>query len=117
MPSRKRFIASLTAAGTSLASAASASAQPPPSPSTTPTPVAATTTTPEAKPISESARAQALAMRQFDPQLSDDAIDEIARGIDDGLAAGAALSPRSAPLRNSEEPVTHFTVPGPEART
>jgi hypothetical protein len=114
MPSRKRFISSLTVAGTSRSSVASASAQP--APTATATPVAATTTTPEAKPVSEIARAQALAMRRFDPHLSDEQIEAIARGVDDGMAAGAALSPNSAPLRNSEEPVTRFTVPGPEAR-
>lgn len=52
----------------------------------------------------------AQSMRRFDAKLSDEQIQTIARGIDEGAAAGAKLNPKKKRLRNGDEPVTHFAV-------
>ena len=49
-------------------------------------------------------------MRRFDPKLTDDQIDTIAREIDENASAGARLNPKKKRLRNADEPVTTFTV-------
>ncbi len=63
------------------------------------------------KPPSEAALATSRTMRKFDAQLSDAEIETIARGIDENATAGARLNPKNKRLRNSDEPVTTFTVP------
>ena len=50
-------------------------------------------------------------MRRFDPKLTDDQIDTIARAIDENAFAGARLNPKKKRLRNADEPVTTFSVP------
>lgn len=98
-------MSALTVAGTSIAFAPSRAVAetPPPAPSAAPS-------APHVAAISAAARAQALAMRRFDAQLSDEQLDEIARGIDEGYAAAPLLSPRSAPLRNGDEPAVRFAA-------
>ncbi len=103
MSSRKTFLGALGATGTSFAFASSASSADSSPPSASPTP---------SKRISDTARAQALAMRRFDPQLDDARIETIARGIDDAAASARALSSHAEPLHNGDEPVTHFYVAG-----
>ena len=49
-------------------------------------------------------------MRAFDPGLSDAQLDTIARGIDGGYAAGQKLNKQGRVLKNSDEPVTRFSV-------
>ncbi len=96
----------MTAAGAVLAASRSraiAAGGPPPSPR----PFA--TTRPVREP-SAAARAQAAAMRRFEPGLCDAEIATIARGIDDNLAAGPLLAGRSHPLRNGDAPATVFVV-------
>jgi len=61
------------------------------------------------------ARAQAAAMRRFEPGLSDADVATIAHGIDDNLAAGALLAGRSHPLRNDDAPATVFIVTFPRS--
>lgn len=53
----------------------------------------------------------AATFRRFDPKLSDEEIETIARGVDDGYKTGATLNPDKKPLHNWNEPVTIFTVP------
>lgn len=89
---------------------ASASATPDVTPSSAAS-AAATGTSGATKPPSEAALATARTMRRFDPQLSDAEIETIARGIDENATAGARLNPKNKRLRNSDEPVTAFTVP------
>jgi hypothetical protein len=55
-------------------------------------------------------------MRRFDPKLTGEEIETIARGIDESVRSASALSPPSAPLRNADEPVTHFVLAAPSAR-
>ena len=62
------------------------------------------------KPPSEAAVASARAMRRFDPKLTDDQIDTIARAIDENAGVGASLNPKKKRLRNADEPVTTFAV-------
>jgi hypothetical protein len=61
-------------------------------------------------PASAAARAQAAAMRGFDPHLSDAELATIARGIDAANAAGAKMNAHGRVLRNGDEPVTSFFV-------
>lgn len=62
------------------------------------------------KPPSASALVTARSMRRFDAGLTDEQLETIARGIDANGIAGAALSPKKKCLRNSDEPVTSFSV-------
>ena len=62
------------------------------------------------KPPSDVALATAWAMRRFDPKLTDDQIDTIARAIDENASAGARLNSKKKRLRNADEPVTTFAV-------
>ena len=67
------------------------------------------------KPPSALALATAATFRAFDPKLSDEQLETIAKSIDDNRAAGGQLNPKRKRLRNSDEPVTHFTVPSENA--
>ena len=49
-------------------------------------------------------------MRRFDPKLTDDQIDTIARAIDENASAGARLNPKKRRLQNADAPVTTFAV-------
>ena len=73
--------------------------------STAPSKVAAS------KRPSEAALAAARSMRRFDPKLTDETIETIARAIDENADAGASLNPKKKRLRNADEPVTIFVVP------
>jgi len=87
--SRKRFLAAAGAAGVSaLAPAAAASAHAP----------------------SATATAFAKRMRTFDPHLTDAQIAQIARGIDQSLAAGKALRPKQLDLSAGDPPSPQFKV-------
>lgn len=66
---------------------------------------------PAPKPPSAAARALAERMRAFDARLTGKNLDEIARGIDSNLTVGKALNPKGRALKNSDEPVTPFSVP------
>jgi hypothetical protein len=55
---------------------------------------------------SPQAREIALAMRRFDPTLTDAQLVAIARGIDRQRGLGAALAPPRKPLPNAVEPIT-----------
>ena len=63
-----------------------------------------------AKGPSAAALVLAATYRRFDPKLTDDEIATIARGIDDNAKAAAPLNPKKRRLRNSDDPVTIFTV-------
>lgn len=101
MSTRKDFLTA--AAAVPLIAAAPPSPQP-----TAPGP----TPSPKKPQISEAARALAARMRQFDSSLSDKEIEEIAAGIDDNLKAGSRINPHGTLLKNWDEPVTTFEVPG-----
>ncbi len=116
---RKAFLAALSFTGASLALRARSDAQqsPSPAPSAAATPARevappATKRRPKQKGPSAAALAVATTFRRFDSSLNDEDITTIARGIDDSVKAGASLNPKKKPLRNGDEPVTIFTVPG-----
>lgn len=58
----------------------------------------------------EIARALAADMRRFDPHLSAEHVEQIARGIDEQRAFGAQLAPKKKPLANGLEPLTAARV-------
>jgi hypothetical protein len=99
MPSRKSFLTTVSIAGSSLAASAAA--------------IAPGVAAPVHAP-SEAARTAALAMRRFDPKLTDHEIETIARGIDDGTSSAKVLAKPS--LANGDEPVTRFVLPADPAR-
>jgi hypothetical protein len=106
---RKQFLATVGAGGAALAlSTRRKSSAAEPAPAATP----AATAAPTEKPISAAALAVAATMRRFDSKLSDAEIEKIARDIDDSSQLGAALNPKKTRLRNSDEPVTTFSVSG-----
>ena len=74
-------------------------------------PSASPSATADVKQPTAAALAIALTMRRFDPKLTDAQIDTIALGIDAHNGAGASLAPKKRRLRNSDAPVTTFTVP------
>jgi hypothetical protein len=59
----------------------------------------------DTRPSAE-ARAGALAMRRFDPGLTDAQLAQIARSIDRQRGLGATLAPTRKPLANAVEPIT-----------
>jgi hypothetical protein len=61
------------------------------------------------------ARALAADMRRFDPHLTPEQIEQIARGIDEQRAFGAQLAPKKKPLANGLEPLTAVRVDDPGA--
>jgi hypothetical protein len=106
MKNRKEFLATVAATGAALLARGEA-------PATTPTPAASggkPSPAPQ-KPPSAAALAVAATMRRFDPKLSDAEIAGIAKDIDESAQLGAALNPKKKRLRNSDGPVTIFTVP------
>jgi hypothetical protein len=103
MPTRKHFIAA--AASVPLLAAAPAPPSPGPSSASSPTPP------PSAKKASALAREFAARMREFDADLTDKQLDEIAAGIDDNLKIGNRVNPKGLALKNWDEPVTVFEVP------
>ena len=108
MRNRKQFIATVAASGAALAlarSEARATESTPAASGAMPSPTAS------AKPPSGAALAVAAGMRRFDPKLSDAEIAGIAKDIDENAQLGVALNPKKKRLRNSEGPVTIFTVP------
>jgi hypothetical protein len=116
MSDRRSFLGAVSgvAASVLLASRADAQAPAPEAPpKTTPPPAAPPSPKPSAspKPASALAAATALAMRRFDPNLSDKDLDTIAHGIDDNRRGAARLNPNKATaLKNGDEPVTRFSV-------
>jgi hypothetical protein len=68
---------------------------------------------PREKPPSALAQAFAQRMRAFDPRLSAEDLDAIARGIDGNLGIGKAVNPKGEALQNWDEPATTFGVPSP----
>lgn len=106
---RKQFLASVGMAGAALALArADASAEPVTASATAAT--AGPSPQPSEKPPSAEALAFAAGMRRFDPKLSDAEVLEIAKGIEENGQARSALNPKKKRLRNSDQPVTVFTV-------
>jgi len=108
MRNRKHFIATVAATGAALAlarSEAAAAESTPTASGAMPSPAASE------KPPSAVALAVAAGMRRFDPKLSDAEIAGIAKDIDENSQLGAALNPKKKRLRNSDGPVTIFTVP------
>jgi hypothetical protein len=92
---RQQFVAAAGIIGAGLLTPAIASAQESsPSPSATPSP-------------SPAAQSFAERMKAFDPQLTDDELATIAKGIDDGYKAGASLRKARA-LRNGDGPTPEF---------
>ncbi|HEY5258192.1 MAG TPA: hypothetical protein VIJ12_07395 [Candidatus Baltobacteraceae bacterium] len=106
MASRKRFVA-LAAASVSALIAAPALGQTTaaPAPAPSPSPSVASMSR-----VSDAARALALQMRGFDPNLTDGEVDAIAHGIDGNLKIGAAINRKGRVLKNWNEPVTRFEV-------
>ncbi len=96
------------------AEAQTAPDKPSPGPSSPAAPAAAGPASPgpsaSPKPPSAGARAQAEAMRAFDPKLSEAEIETIARGIDGGYAGGQKLNKHGRVLKNGDEPITRFHV-------
>ncbi len=108
MRNRKQFITTVAATSAALAlarSEARAAAATPAANGAMPSPA------PSEKPPSAPALAVAATMRRFDPKLSDAEIAGIAKDIDENSQLGAALNPKKKRLRNSDGPVTIFTVP------
>lgn len=107
MKNRRSFLAAVAGGGVGfaiLSKGAGAQTAAPSPPAAPPAPK------PSAKPPSAAALAAATAFRAFDPQLPDETIETIARGIDDNRAAGAQLNPKGRRLKNSDEPVAHFAA-------
>ena len=95
--SRRSFLAVVASgAGMSLASLDAKAATPSPSPAPSP-------------PSSE-AEAVAMTMRKFDPALTDDDLQTIAKAIDANNTAARALNPKKKRLKNSEGPAVQFVV-------
>ncbi len=99
MTKRRAFLSTVGVTGAALALSAAARGADTPSPTPSESP----------KP-SGPALAAALAMRRFDPKLSDDQIAIIAKNIDDNAKASAALDSPKHRLQNGEGPVTIFAV-------
>ncbi|HMD02377.1 MAG TPA: hypothetical protein VKG44_05370 [Candidatus Baltobacteraceae bacterium] len=118
MSKRSAFLSAVGVTGAALAFAARASgpqparaAEPSASPTAGNPPAPAGSGTPKAPPKpSAAAMATALTMRRFDPNLRDEQINTIAQNIDDQTKLGVALDPPKARLKNSDEPVTTFSV-------
>ncbi len=91
---RKTFLADAAAVG--AVTLLGAAAAPKASPTASPTP-------------SPGALEAARAMRRFDPNLSDEQIAGIARGIDEQNASAARIRKRM-PLQNGNEPTPEFRV-------
>ncbi|MGZ3497599.1 MAG: hypothetical protein ACXWNK_00185 [Vulcanimicrobiaceae bacterium] len=66
-------------------------------------------TKPSRKP-SEMARAFAERMRAYDPQITEEELDSIARSVDDTWSLGKRLNPKGKALRNGDEPIVSFEV-------
>jgi hypothetical protein len=121
MADRRSFLGAVSGVAASVLLASKADAQAPAPqapPKTSPLPSAQPSPKPSAspKPASALAAATALAMRRFDPDLSDKDLYTIAHGIDDNRRGAARLNPRKATaLRNADEPVTRFAVKRPRA--
>jgi hypothetical protein len=116
MRNRKQFMVTVAASGAALAMARKAlsAAEPAPTASATEKPPpagGAPSPKPTQKPPSATALAVAATMRRFDARLSDAEIAAIAKDIDENAQAGAALNPKKKRLKNSDQPVTVFTVP------
>jgi hypothetical protein len=119
MADRRSFLGAVSGVAVSVVLAKTAEAQtapdkPSPGPSSPAAPAASgpASSGPSAspKPPSAGARAQAEAMRAFDPKLSEAEIETIARGIDGSYAAGQKLNKHGRVLRNGDEPITRFNV-------
>jgi hypothetical protein len=120
MKNRRSFLATVASGGVGLAlakpdsalaqatpSASSQSASPAQLPEPSPSGAAS------AKAPSADAVAMAVAMRaRFDPSLSDDEIQTIAKAIDANNVAAKALNPKKKPLKNGDAPIVRFTVTG-----
>jgi len=113
MKNRKQFIVTVAATGAALSVARTESpAQTAPARvDASPAGAGAPSAKPSEKPPSAAALAIAVAMRRFDPKLSDAEVASIAKQLDDNARAGAALNPKKKRLKNSDQPVTIFTVP------
>ncbi len=122
MADRRSFLGAVSGVAVSVVLAKTAEAQtapdkPSPGPSAPAAPAAPAASGPASpgpsaspKPPSAGARAQAEAMRAFDPKLSDAEIETIARGIDGSYAAGQKLNKHGRVLKNGDEPITRFHV-------
>lgn len=66
---------------------------------------------PAVKPPSALASATAATMRRFDPALTDDQLETIARAIDARTDVAKLLRAKKNRLRNGDEPITKCTVP------
>jgi hypothetical protein len=118
MKSRRTFLTAVAAgsAGLALSARDAASAQMTPAPltpATTPVPSPAATAT--GKLPSFGAAAIAATMREIDPALTQEQIDAIAKAIDANRDAAKALNPKKKRLKNSDEPILRFAVPGGDA--
>jgi hypothetical protein len=110
MADRRSFLGAVSGVAVSVVLARRAEAQTAPD-KPSPGPAAAPPRpSPSAKPPSAAARAQAEAMRAFDPRLTDAQLDTIARGIDGNDAAGRKLNKKGRVLKNGDEPATRFAV-------
>jgi hypothetical protein len=119
MADRRSFLGAVSGVAVSVVLAKTAEAQtapdkPSPGPSAPAAPAASGPASPgpsaSPKPPSAGARAQAEAMRAFDPKLSEAEIETIARGIDGGYGAGQKLNKHGRVLKNGDEPITRFHV-------
>jgi hypothetical protein len=109
MKNRRSFLATVASGGVGLALATSepAVAQTTPSPSPSPSG--------SAKAPTAEAVALATAMRaRFDPALTDDDVQAIAKAIDVNNDAANALNPKKKRLKNGDAPIVRFTVTGGE---
>jgi len=103
MKNRRSFLAGVASGGIGLAvvSAEPALAQ------TTPSPAPSGS----AKPASAVAVATAVSMKRFDPALTDEDVQSIAKAIDANNDAARVLNPKKKRLANGAAPAVHFRVP------
>ena len=101
---RKEFLAAASVAGASMLAPATVLAQGT-SPSQSPAPSASPSPAPSA-----AARAFAERMRSYDAALSDEQIEDIAKGVDYAFRAGKDLRKKDAPLTNGDAPSPQFAV-------
>ena len=113
MSDRRSFLGAVSGVAATSVFAGAADAQP--APTAPPAPPAGPLPSPSASPKPPSAEASAVAqrMRQFDPQLSDTEVTQIAAAVDARRSIGARLNPNKATtLKNGDEPVTRFRATG-----
>ena len=105
LKTRKDFLTTVASVGALYAgSSAPLAAHAAPEPTPMPTP------SPKPPKVSDTAKAMAAKMRDYDPQLTDKQLSDIAEGMDFYMGLGARVNPKGKALKNSDEPATLFEV-------